>query len=122
MSMKTASSVPNIYLWKKMDIYSAINQVMKKPPRSEVEAEIFLKSLEQKVQKQLINAIYLGRDHLHHTSMRADIDPTCAATDHIQPEEYALILWEKASGRAVVTYLGKLQECAAASQYDLRTM
>lgn len=106
-----------------MDIYQAIATTIQAPPQSEAEAQSLLNRLSEKVQTQLIAAIYLGRDHLHHNEMRIDRDRTVNAIDKlITREAYARTLYEKASAGASKTYLETLLKCAKASEFDLNTM
>lgn len=95
---------------------------MQNPPRSEAEARALLGQYSPDVQAQLINALYLGRDHIHSAQMQEDADWSRNATDHISPKDYVRILYEKASADASTTYLDKLLFCAAASGYDLKQM
>lgn len=103
-----------------MPIYNAIQNLKNIVPTSEAAAQQFLNTLPTNVQEQLICAIYLGRDHLHDTSLRADATLSRSATDHIDRAEYARIIHEKGSN--AVTYLDKLVECAQASKFDLNSL
>ena len=71
------------------------------------------------VARQLITAIYLGRDHIHSTEMQGDADWARRAIVPIPAEHYAPILYEKASSSATTTYLNSLLGCSEASGYDL---
>lgn len=103
-----------------MSIYTIITNLRSTPPRSEAAAAAFLAALSLKQQQQLIAAVYLGRDHLHSSEMRTDVDLTREAIDHIPANDYAQILWEKAD--SLDTYLGQLVACASASNFDLESM
>ncbi|WP_153065927.1 hypothetical protein [Xanthomonas campestris] len=103
-----------------MPIYTAMNELKSKIPSSVEGAQVFLDTLSPDVQEQLISAIYLGREHIHSTELRDDVEISRSYTDHIGKNEYARILHEK--GDNVITYLNKLESCAKASRFDLNTL
>ncbi|ARL96026.1 hypothetical protein [Burkholderia pseudomallei] len=103
-----------------MPLYQAIIDLKNSLPKSEDDAQRFLDTLPQIVQEQLIAGIYIGRDHLHATTLRSDEPISRTVTDHIDSAEYARIVYEKGSN--AVTYLDKLVECAKASNFDLNTL
>lgn len=103
-----------------LDVIQAINEVLNTLPSTEAAAQQLLDKYSPKVQQQLINGIYLGRSNLHQTQLLDNVDPTVAATDHIEPKDYAGLLCEKVS--SLPLYLGTLTRCAAASGFDLRDM
>lgn len=103
-----------------MSLYNAIEALKAAAPKSEEAAQQFLDSLPQLTQEQLIAAIYIGRDHLHATSLRTDEPISRTTTDHIERGEYARIISEK--GKNGITYLDKLVECAKASNFDLNAL
>jgi hypothetical protein len=105
-----------------MDIYHAIAATIQTPPKSLAQAHTLLSNYPLEIQTQLIAAIYLGRDHIHSSKMRDDTDWTRSATDHISADDYARILYEKASADASTTYLESLLLCSKASGYDLNKM
>jgi uncharacterized protein RhaS with RHS repeats len=105
-----------------MDIYHAINATIQTPPQDLIQAQGLLAQYPLDAQTQLITAIYLGRDHIHNTEMRDDTDWTRRAIDHIPVEDYAQIVYEKASSDSAKTYLQRLLLCSRASGYDLGNM
>lgn len=105
-----------------MPLYQAMNLLKANIPCSREAAQKFLGTLSPSVQRQLIAAIYLGREHIHSSRLREDeaIEMNCSFIDHIEQDEYANILWEK--GNSVAVYLNKLEECASASGFDLNRL
>lgn len=103
-----------------MSIYQAIETLRKSVPMSESDAERFLSSLSNKEQEQIIAAIYIGRDHIHESSLRSEGEISRRATDHIPEKDYARIIHEKNSNVAI--YLDKLLSCAKQSDFDLDTL
>ena len=103
-----------------MSVTNAITSLKSNVPTTQAEAEAFLDGLAADVQEQLIAAIYLGREHIHSAKLREDVEMSRSYTDHIDKDEYPRILHEK--GENVSTYLGKLEQCAEASGFDLNTL
>jgi len=100
-----------------MSIYAAINNLKLNAPVSVASAQDFLNTLSPLVREQLISAIYLGREHIHVSQLRDDVEINRAYTDHIPKDDYAKILHEK--GASAISYLEKLVSCAKASEFDL---
>lgn len=94
-----------------MPLNSAIKNFVT-PPASVEDAQAYLNTLSPSVQKQLIAALYIGREHIHSNELRADMEINRSYTDHINSNdgEYARILYEK--GQNGINYLTKLQLCA----------
>jgi len=88
--------------------------------RSEDDAQYFLDTLSPLLQEQLISAIYLGREHIHFTELRKDVEISRFYTDNISKNEYAKIIHDK--GCNVTTYLNKIESCSSASGFDLNTL
>ena len=84
------------------------------------DAQSFLDTLSSEVQQQLISAIYLGREHIHSTELRKDIEINRLYNDHITKDQYARVIHDK--GENVTTYLNKLESCANASGFDLNNL
>lgn len=105
-----------------MPIYAAINNLKQNFPNSESAAQMFLSTLAPKVQEQLINAIYLGREHIHVTTLLDDPNTPIDRTyvDHISNDEYARIVYEKREN--AITYLDRLVLCAKNSNFDLNNL
>lgn len=103
-----------------MSLYAAIDALRNNPPKTEIAAQAFLDDLPQKIQEQLICALYLGRQHLHSASLRSDVELSCGYTKHIVSDEYAQILYEKSG--SIPGYLDKLLSCAAESEFDLNAL
>lgn len=103
-----------------MSVYSAIQNLKASLPLSEQGAETLLSGYDPKTQEQLINAIYLGREHIHSAQLRDDIEISCNYVRHISSDEYPRIIAEK--GDNCATYLDKLEQCAKASGFDLNSL
>lgn len=103
-----------------MPIYSAMNNLKSSIPHSVADAQALLDTLPFDVQEQLISAVYLGREHIHNSNLRDDVDIDRSYTDHISKDEYARILCEK--GENLIIYLDKLEACAMASGFDLNKL
>jgi hypothetical protein len=103
-----------------MPIYSAMNKLKSIIPHSVADAQALLDTLPFDVQEQLISAVYLGREHIHNSNLRDDVDINRSYTDHISKDEYARILCEK--GENLIIYLDKLESCAMASGFDLNKL
>jgi len=104
-----------------MSIHAAISTLKSSLPMSVEDAQAFLDTLSSDVQKQLISAIYLGRDHIHSDKLLEDAEMSRSYTDHIKKDEYANIIHEKGLD-SITTYLNKLEACAKASGFDLNTL
>lgn len=103
-----------------MNIYAAIDKLKSSIPRSVADAQVFLDTLPSNVQEQLISAVYLGREHIHSSSLRDDLEVNRSYTDHLSKDEYAEILHEK--GENLIIYLDKLESCATAADFDLNRL
>ena len=103
-----------------MPLYSAMQELKIALPESEEQARDFLETLDDKVQEQLINAVYLGREHIHSEELRSDLPISREYVDHIDRADYPRILAEKRGN--IPTYLDKLTECANASGFDLNQL
>lgn len=103
-----------------MPLYKAMDQLLANVPASENQARQFLSTLSPTVQEQLINAIYLGRDHIHADTFSSDAWLSREATDHIPQENYATIVYEK--GNSLPTYLDSVRRCAANANFDLNKL
>ena len=105
-----------------MPLYAAIQSLKQNLPKSVSASQDFLDTLAPIVQEQLINAIYLGREHIHSSVLidNGDIPINRTYVDHIGNDEYANIIYEKGSN--VITYLDKLVECAKNSNFDLNDL
>jgi len=103
-----------------MSIYQLINDFKANPPRTEEAARKFLANASELEAQQLIAALYIGREHIHNQRLRSDMSISRSYTDHISPDEYARILYEK--GDNVIAYFDKLLSCAKASEFDLETL
>lgn len=103
-----------------MSVVNAITSLKAIVPLTAADARAFLEVLPTDIQDQLIAALYLGREHIHCSKLRDDIEMSRLYTDHISRDEYANVLSEK--GTNVATYLNKLEECASASGFDLEML
>jgi hypothetical protein len=96
-ALRSLRSPPSITLAhqpeKALDVYSAISEFRQSPPATVDMAAAMLSSYTLPVQKQLINAVYLGRDHIHLDTLQEDADLDSAF--QIPREDYAQILREK---------------------------
>jgi phosphotransacetylase len=100
-----------------MSLSNAIKTLQSNIPANEEQAQKFLDSLSQETQKKLIAAIYIGREHIHSTVMREDMDIDSSYTDHIPKEDYARIVYERVG--SLDLYFRKLEECAKNSNFDI---
>ena len=103
-----------------MPLYSAMQDLKISQPDSEEQARDFLETLDDKVQAQLITAVYLGRDHLHSKELRSDVSISREHVDLIDRTSYPKILFEKRGN--IPLYFDKLTECANASGFDLNQL
>ncbi len=103
-----------------MPLYNAIKNLKSNIPSSETAAQNFLNTLSPEVQEQLISAIYLGREHIHSDTLRADLEINRSYTSHLGSEIFARIIYEK--GQNTVTYLEKLESCSQKSDFDLNSL
>ncbi|ANN80883.1 hypothetical protein [Bordetella flabilis] len=103
-----------------MTLSSAIQDVLASPPQTKADAATLLSKYPAKVQRQLIAAIYIGRDHINQQKL---LDPNVSAADidHIPEADFAGILYEKCGGShdAAVGYLNAFKHCAKASNFDI---
>lgn len=106
-----------MYQGEPVSLRNAITTLKSNPPATEAAAKTFLNTLPAETQDQLIAAVYLGREHIHCTELRDDVEMSRSYTDHIDKEEYPRILHEKSE--SIPTYLSKLETCANASGFDL---
>lgn len=102
------------------NVYDAIQSFIGAGAVSTGQAEAMLSTYSDKVQAQLICAMYVGRDHLHSTKLKQSGSTYVGYTDHISPDEYAGIIYEKNSN--VATYLNKMLECSNNSGFDLNNL
>ena len=101
-----------------MILLEAMQELKQNLPQSIITAQNFLDTLDLETQQQLIAAIYLGREHIHVSTLRNDVMPMNRDyVEHIHNDEYANIIYEK--GLNIITYLNKLEECAKNSNFDL---
>lgn len=101
-----------------MSIYTNIDSLLSAPIDTKVSAQEFLNKLTSREQEQIIDAMYLGRDHIHYNKIREENLPiNDNRLNHIPNEDFARILSEK--GRNVNVYLKKIVECAKESNIDL---
>ena len=103
-----------------MSLSDAIGRLKNHLPQSKEEAQDFLDSIPEDVQTQLIAAIYIGREHIHCSELRKDMEISRKYTDHISKSEYAEIINEK--GVNIRTYLSKLEDCARVSGFDINKL
>ncbi|WP_296257678.1 MULTISPECIES: hypothetical protein [unclassified Pseudomonas] len=102
------------------NVYDAIQSFIGAGAVSQSQAKSMLSAYSDKVQGQLICAMYVGRDHLHSTELQQPGLTYAGYTDHISSDEYALIIYEKNSN--VGTYLSKMLECSGNSGFDLNNL
>ena len=100
-----------------MDIYQAINAAMENPPNNRDDATALLSHYSPDVQAQLVTAVYLGKNLLNQSKIPAGEDLSRTVSER---EEFPDILAKHS--HVMVQYLGKLKECAANSNYDLRKL
>ncbi|MDM8356369.1 hypothetical protein [Pandoraea communis] len=103
-----------------MPIYAAINQLKTSIPATQASAQAFLSTLPREIQQQLICAIYIGREHIYLDRLRTDMAISRIQTDHIDENDYARIIHEKADN--ITTYLDSLVRCANTSGFDLNRL
>ena len=103
-----------------MAIYKAINTLKTTAPLSQTKSEAFINSLDFTIQKQVIAAIYIGRDHIHSDNWNKDNMLSTNYIDHIPKEDYAKIVHEKNS--ALINYLDSIERCANNEGFDLNLL
>lgn len=103
-----------------MPIYNAINTLKSTAPLTLQQASAFMGQLTPKVQMQIIAAIYIGRDHIHSNTWSEDVMLSTDYIDHIPPEHYAQIVYEKNS--ALVNYLDSIERCAVNTGFNLNDL
>jgi hypothetical protein len=101
-----------------MTLRDAIITLKQRVPMSEAQAQTFLDSLPPKIQKQIICAIYAGRDHINSTVLTDEI--SVADINHIPKENYAHIISDKSLH--IITYLNTLEVCATNSKFNLNNL
>ncbi|MDR6798341.1 hypothetical protein [Acinetobacter calcoaceticus] len=99
---------------------TAITRFLSVSINSPNDVKFFLSQYSALVQQQFVSALYIGRDHIHYSSLRKDIDVSRQNYDHIQASEYSRLIFEKGSN--VSTYLQKFRECATASNFNIDTL
>lgn len=102
------------------NVYDAIQSFIGAGAVTAAQAQAMLSAYSEKVQGQLICAMYVGRDHVHSTELQQPGSTYVGYTDHIPSDEYARIIYEKNSN--VATYLNKMLECSANSGFDLNSL
>ncbi|EGR1122348.1 TPA: hypothetical protein ACPVXQ_004797 [Vibrio parahaemolyticus] len=103
-----------------MPIYQAIQTLKQNAPLTLPQAQAFVSSLDPKLQKQIIAAIYIGRDNLNASTWGEDTLLSVDCIDHIPSSNYAQIIWEK--NDALVSYLNSLETCAANTNFNLNNL
>lgn len=103
-----------------MPIYNAINALKSNPPLTPEQANVFMGQLTSKLQMQIIAAIYIGRNHIHSDTWSEDVMLSTDYIDHIYPEDYAQIVYEKSS--SLVNYLESIERCAANTGFNLNDL
>ncbi|MDC4501889.1 hypothetical protein ACT4U9_11830 [Acinetobacter baumannii] len=96
---------------------TAIADYLSTPINSINDVKYFLSQYPTNVQQQFVSALYIGRDHIHYSSLRENTEISSQNYDHIQGSEYSRLIFEKGSN--VATYLQKFRECAAASNFNI---
>ncbi|MEX3973547.1 hypothetical protein [Paraburkholderia caribensis] len=103
-----------------MTIYDAIDEFKRIRPFSLVSAQAFLDMLAPMVQEQLVAGIYIGKDHIHKSTLIPGEEVSRFYTDHIPRDKYAEVLAKY--GESAIIHLEKMVQCAAASGFDLRNL
>ncbi|EHU9446904.1 hypothetical protein KZY42_004407 [Vibrio vulnificus] len=103
-----------------MPIYNAISILKSNAPLTLQQASAFMGHLPPKLQMQIIAAIYIGRDHIHSNTWSEDVMLSTDYIDHIPPENYAQIVYEKNS--ALVRYLESIERCASNTGFNLNNL
>ena len=101
-----------------MSIFDNINSLLHNPRNTEASVQILLNGMTVKEQEQLIDAMYLGRDHIQLQKIRKENLPINSnRQSHIPKEDFARILYEK--GTNLETYFASAIRCARNSKIDL---
>lgn len=103
-----------------MTIYEAIDELKRIRPFSVASAQAFLDTLAPMVQEQLISGIYIGKDHIHKSTLIPGDEVSRSYCDHIPREKFAEVLVKH--GTSGITHLEKMVQCAEASGFDLRNL
>lgn len=102
------------------DVYHAMDDFIHASPVNEQQAESILAKYSEDVQRQLINAMYVGRSNIHNKKLEEPGENYAGGADHIEQNEFARILYEKNSN--LKTYLQKVVECSKSSNFDLKSL
>lgn len=101
-----------------MSLTDAINVLSSTRITTLPQAEAFVSTLEERTREQLLAAIYIGREHIHVYKLRDDVEISREYTAHISTKDLPRIIWEKGADNMSL-YLGKFQDCAEASGFDI---
>lgn len=97
-----------------------MNSLMDNYPQNKEDMQILLNQFTPKIQRQLVSALYHGRDHLHEQKLRESVI-TCGNVEHLTDGQFAEILSGK-SVDAVSKYFSAIKSCALASNFDLNLL
>lgn len=103
-----------------MTIYDAIDEFKRTRPYSLASAQAFLDTLAPVVQEQFVAGIYIGKDHIHKSTLIPGDEVSRFYTDHIPRDKYAEVLAKH--GNDAIIYLDKMVQCAETSGFDLRSL
>jgi hypothetical protein len=104
----------------KMSIYKVIANVKARSPMTKIQASTFLATLSELEQRQLIAALYIGREHVHASRWNSTKHLSVKFIDHIQFQDYSRILYEKTDSARL--YLDSIERCAKAMNFDLNDL
>lgn len=102
-----------------MDIKKVIQDLESGTISTKATAEAFLNSYTPQEQKQIIAAMYIGRDYFHENQFKEGHLPSSSEVDHIPQTDYAEILRSKGKEN-VAKYLGIFDKCAENSKFDMK--
>src|SRR5471030_3480928 len=103
-----------------MTFYDAIDEFKRTKPFSLVSAQAFLDTLVPMVQEQFVAGIYIGKDHIHKSTLIPGDEVSRFYIDHLPRDKYAEVLVKY--GDEAIVHLDKMVQCAQASGFDIRNL
>ena len=101
-----------------MSISKNIDSLLRYPKDTEESLQMLLNTMTVREQEQLIDAMYLGRNHIHCQEIREeDLPISINRQSHLSNKDFASILYGKRA--SLETYFNSAIRCASQSNIDL---